>query len=253
MSEQHPDPVFQPSLIVKYQRDNPFKKLNAIVYEILENAIIACRIPPGTKISSTQIAEQLNVSRTPVEEAIYHLKERGLLCAREGKKGLYTPSSTDKLLDISLDNLFEARIAIECTAAYRCAQYNFDVDLDKMRMLANMYYVSFKKGYFTQYALIDNNFHKLIIQSCGNPALERMFNTIEKQNKYYAIRSQDYLQKLAGETSLKVVSRQHMNIYQAIESGMPEMAEHAMKEHLNSGLMMCMRYRDVDYSAWKGE
>lgn len=251
MIEGKDEVLFQPSMIAKYQRDNPFKKLNTIVYDILEDSIIACRIPPGTKVSSTQIADQLNVSRTPVEDAIYRLKEKGLLITREGKKGLYTPFSVDEMLDVSLDDLFEARIAIECTAAYRCAQYNFDVDLDRMKALANMYYVSFKKGYFKDYALIDNSFHKMIIQSCGNPALEHMFNTIEKQNKYYAIRSQAYLEKLSGENSLKVVSRQHMNIYQAIESGMPEMAEHAMKEHLNSGLMMCMRYREMDRSVSK--
>ncbi len=248
MPEELQESIFNPETIAHYQKSNPFKKLHAIVYEVLENAIITCTIPPGTRISSTQIAEQFKISRTPVEDAILRLRESGLLCTRPGKKGLYTISSTETMFDISLSDLFEARTAIECRAAYRCAQYNFDVDLAKLKALANMYYYSFEKNYFQKYALIDHNFHKFIVKSCGNPALESMFNTIEKQSRYYSIRSQAYIQQLSGESSLKVISRQHMNIYQAIESGSPEMAEHAMREHLNYGLMMCMRYRDVDKS-----
>lgn len=229
--------------IAEIERLEPFKKRNEVLYTLLEDLVVMCKIPPGTRVSSTIIARMLNVSRTPVEEAMNRLKREGLLVEGEGGKGLYTYKGIEQLRNISLDDLFEARKAIECAAARRCAMHNFELDLEKLRELAQGYSDCLMHNSFDRYTRLDNSFHRTIAQSCGNGALARMYSTIERLNIYYMNRSKAYLQRLAGNTDLKIIARQHLNIYEAIERGSPDTAESAMRTHLDAGLIMCLRYR----------
>lgn len=51
----------------------------AYSYHVLKEQILQLKLEPGTKISEKEIAEQLNVSRTPVREAFMKLAEEELL------------------------------------------------------------------------------------------------------------------------------------------------------------------------------
>ena len=71
--------IFNPNRIQDVQRENPFAKISDIVYDILAEAILSTSILPGSKLNIASIAEQLQVSRTPVFTAIERLKESGLV------------------------------------------------------------------------------------------------------------------------------------------------------------------------------
>ena len=58
---------------------NPFEKISNIVLKELESAIITSQFSPGQKLSVSQIAEAMNVSPTPVWEAIERLQQLGLV------------------------------------------------------------------------------------------------------------------------------------------------------------------------------
>ncbi|MFW5994144.1 MAG: GntR family transcriptional regulator, partial [Halanaerobiaceae bacterium] len=51
-----------------------YKPLRMQVYEVLREAILTGKLDPGEKIIEVKIAEKLNVSRTPVREAIRMLE-----------------------------------------------------------------------------------------------------------------------------------------------------------------------------------
>lgn len=238
MAEARWDEVFNPAELEKLQRDNPFKKLNDSVCELLENAIISYSIPPSTKLSPVKIALSLGVSRSPVTDALETLAQRGLVKSASGKKGYYV----FELSHVSLRNLFNARIALEGTAAYLCAQRNMELRLPDLERLAKLFYASFEKQYFNRYAMIDQAFHNLLIDSCGNPLIAQMYRSIERLNTYYSIRSQDYLKSMGDSPELQTVAGQHLTIYRAIEMGMPDMAQQALKDHLNMGYIMGMHY-----------
>ena len=73
------DEYFRPELVHKAQEQNPFLKLNDVVYGIIENGIIHGTLPPGTRLGVVRIASLLEVSRTPVSEALEQLKSEGLV------------------------------------------------------------------------------------------------------------------------------------------------------------------------------
>ena len=69
-----------PDLIKQAQKENPFAKLGEIVYQILETQILSLTLQPGSKLRINSIAEDLNISATPVREAIDMLED-GELCS----------------------------------------------------------------------------------------------------------------------------------------------------------------------------
>ena len=104
---------FKPELVHKAQDANPFLKLNDVVYNIIENGIIYGMLPPGTRLGVVRIAGLLEVSRTPVSEALEQLSNEGLVVTPSNRMGLY-------VFDIShtsLEQLFMARKSLEGTAA----------------------------------------------------------------------------------------------------------------------------------------
>lgn len=58
---------------------NPFEKLSSIVFRIMEDAILSSELAPGERLNVAKIAGELEVSATPVREAIEQLCARGLV------------------------------------------------------------------------------------------------------------------------------------------------------------------------------
>lgn len=216
---------FHPGLIEEAQKQNPFLRLNDLVYSIIEKAIVYGGLPPGTRLSIVKIANLLNVSRTPVSDALDQLQKEGLVVSPPSRKGHY-------VFDIShasLEQLFMARKALEGTAAYICARQNGNVDMQRLRSLAIRFQRTFEKREFTNFSELDQDFHNQIIQSCRNPYILKMYEALERFISYYSIRSQEYMSSLGNDPTFAVLSSQHMAIYRAIALGMPELAETARK------------------------
>ena len=180
----------------------------------------------------------MNVSRTPVSDALEQLQREGLVVTPPSRKGHY-------VFDIShasLEQLFMARKALEGTAAYICARQNGGVDMPKLRGLAIKFQRTFEKREFTNFSELDQDFHNQIIQSCRNPYILKMYSAMECFISYYSIRSQEYLLSLQNEPTFAVLAGEHMAIYRAIELGIPELAEATSKNHLSTCYNLCMRY-----------
>ncbi len=229
---------FYPELVTKAQEQNPFLKLNELVYKLLATAILTSGLPPGTRLNIVRIAQLLNVSRTPVADAMDQLVKEGLVVTSPTRKGHYVFD----LSHSSLEQLFMARKALEGTAAYICARQNTLVELGEMKQLAERFAQVFETGDFEHFSELDQDFHNLVITSCRNTYITKMYSVLKQFISYYSIRSQEYMLSLHGDPSLAILSCQHMSIYRAIELGLPDMAESASKAHLDTCYNFCMRY-----------
>src|SRR5580693_9279427 len=86
--------------------------LAEIVFGIVRDAIVRKDLPPGSRISEARLAAQLNVSKTPVREALLRLEGIGLIVP-DGNRGA-------RVVKPSADNIqhaFEVRTALEGFAA----------------------------------------------------------------------------------------------------------------------------------------
>ena len=230
--------IFNTAQVEAEQLKNPFMQLNDVVYGILERAIINFELAPGAKLSVAQISEQLGVSRTPVTYALEQLKTEGLVSSNPGHRGYY-------VWDISyasLENSFMARKALEGTATYICAQRGVFRNDDRPKILAEQFEAAITQRNFTDFSVIDTSFHRLIIRSCGNPYILKAYQQMERFINYYSIRSQIYLLDKDSDHVLETLANQHLAIYNAIMSGIPELAENTDKMHLDTCYNISIRY-----------
>ena len=84
------------------------KSIREQVYDYLKDEIVNGKIKEGSRIVEEEFAERLNISRTPLREAIRMLELEGLIEARE-KGGVTVPKTTKK----DVEEVVKIRIALE--------------------------------------------------------------------------------------------------------------------------------------------
>ncbi|MEX5341077.1 GntR family transcriptional regulator [Pseudomonas sp. I2] len=132
------------------------------VYKTLLDAISDGSIAPGTRLTQEEIAEQMEVSRSPVLQALRLLKKDGLVQDAPGRGVLVTPLTIE-----SISNLYLIRGALDNLAAKMAAARGAAID---------PVYVSrgreISKGKNIK-AMIDADmaFHNAIYEASGNPLI----------------------------------------------------------------------------------
>ena len=99
-------------------------------YARLRGEIMDGQLPPGHRMREQELSERLQVSRTPVREALSRLQADGLL-VMQPRSGL----AVAELDDAGVIELYETREALEGTAAQLAARYANPRDIAAMRSI----------------------------------------------------------------------------------------------------------------------
>lgn len=186
------------------------------VYKSLLDAISAGTLAPGERITQEDLAEQLNVSRSPVLQALRLLKKDGLLEEAPGR-GLVVA----RLDPARIGHLYQVRGALEALAARLAAQRGARIPpslIDAGREAAAGADVN---------ALIeaDMAFHRAIYEACGNPCI------LETQTLHWV-----HLRRVMGAVLQRSAGRsgiwdEHAGILKAINDGDGERAAMLSQQH----------------------
>lgn len=136
--------------------------LAAEVYGRLRADIFDFRLLPGDRFSEGEIAERLDVSRTPVREALFRLQRDGYVDV------LYRSGWQVRPFDMRhFENLFEVRIVLETAAIDKIIRQSVASRLDDLREIwcvpASRYYED-----PDVLAVLDEQFHARIVAATGN-------------------------------------------------------------------------------------
>jgi len=160
---------------LKYPSDR--KSLGEHVFENLRQAIIRGEVAPGTRLVESRIADALDISRTPVREAIHKLEREGLIekLARGGFGVL-------GLTRNEIEETFGIRSVLESYAASLAA-----LNYHKGELLALEEKINEYEKYLTKKAVrkflpkINTEFHDLLYALSRSPKLIRMINHLRDQ------------------------------------------------------------------------
>lgn len=144
--------------------------LRQIVYEKLRAAIVDGVLPPGSKLSEIELAEQMAVSRTPVREAIRQLAQTGLVTLSPRKGAFVTLPS---LKDAS--DLYELRIALEILAV---ENLSVDPPVEELKRFRSVFASMTDTTPAAEYVKEDHKFHAALYQSGTNRFLTLMLKNI---------------------------------------------------------------------------
>lgn len=206
--------------------------------DLLETQIITAYEQGGKLPSEQALAEQYQVSRTIIREAIKLLHERGLIDSRTGSGAYVTKPEANNVSDvvsriIRMNNIdaqaiYDVRGILEEAAVRRAAQYVTKEQIARMeRTLATLRDRSIS---FDQRRDFDFEFHYQIAQASGNPLLVVLIETMANVFKD-VITSGIFLEGGIDDGIMR-----HQKILNAIAARDPDQAELAMREHLAQSL-----------------
>jgi len=197
------------------------------VYNYLYENIIDLTFQPGCGLSENEIGGLLNVSRTPVREAMIQLAKEDLV-AIVPQIGTFV-----SLIDPTL--VEESRFMRETLeiAVIKLAAGNINTDtLVELAENLKRQRVEIKAGNYREFLDYDDNFHKIIFSSLGK---ERTWQAIVQMNAQY--KRVRVLRLLTTETSRwEEILTEHENLYKALKSKDAHLAEVMMKDHLTKSV-----------------
>lgn len=140
----------------------------------LRDLILSGEFAPGQRLAEQQLAERLGASRTPVRGALVTLEQEGLVEANETGKYLVRRFTAQEVADaIAVRGHLEgmaARLVAE-HGVPRQLQGELQVCLDEGDRLLTDQPLTMES--YAAYALMNDRFHALVLEACGNRALQR--------------------------------------------------------------------------------
>jgi DNA-binding GntR family transcriptional regulator len=195
------------------------------VYGTLTELVLGHTLAPGDRINIEALARELDVSPTPVREALARLESDGLV----RKRPLVGYTVTPLLTRQEFTDMFDMRLVLEGAAA-RWAALRADKANRKRIVLEAATTITpadaDSDGWQSHAAFtkLDAQFHDLIAEVAGNPLLRdgiaRLHSHLHLHRLYFP-----YAQ--AGTTG-----QEHRSIAAMIRAGEPDLAEAAMRQHL---------------------
>ena len=218
----------------RYIDENPDAKLRDLVMKLLYDEIVGLRIAPGTKLNVNQFAASLGISRTPVAEAIANLSEIGFVVSHPRQSGSF-------VLDLNLPDmidLYRVRNAIESEAAALCAHHAEDSVIRELSLLAEAFRDSVIRRDIRGLKDTDMPFHRLIVDSCGNPYIVRTYEQILPKLIMYQSSMMEFVGLKANERNpwLPSVKFNHISVVAAIRMRTPDLARQSMADHISTSL-----------------
>jgi len=196
-------------------------RLSDAVYETLLEAILGGRLAPGTIVSEVSLAKQLDVSRTPVHDALRQLAKDGLVAQQANRRAVIATFSADDVHDI-----FEMRKLLECEAARRAATRIDRPTLANLRGLAEALAKGRKKpDWLARWADFDEEFHAAIARAAGSP---RLYQDIVR----YRVLHRGFNKLATNVEVLQQALDEHGRILDALERRDADAAAAAMAEHI---------------------
>ncbi len=154
-------------------------------YVAIRRAILDGRLRSGERIIEQRLAEALQVSRTPVREALHKL-ERENLVARSGRGVAVQTFSID---DVRV--IYDMRAEIEGYAAGRAAERITDIELTEMRMAQQSLVAAVADpdpdagDPVLGPARMNQHFHGLVVKAARSAPLERMVDNVSQTPLIY--------------------------------------------------------------------
>jgi DNA-binding GntR family transcriptional regulator len=203
------------------------QSLHEQTYQALRTAILSGELGAGDRLVETQLAKALQVSRTPIREAIRQLQRENLIMT-DAHGGL-------RVIQLTVSDavhLYDCRIALERLSVVEACRLVDRSQLECLERVVAEAENSVDKPTHPltncQLLHIDHQFHRLLAECSHNPWLVSLLDQVFDQMSLLRIRT---MQQNPGVLEIRL---EHRRIYEAIAEGDEDGAIQAIVEHLSA-------------------
>jgi DNA-binding GntR family transcriptional regulator len=183
----------------------------------LRLAIVTGALGPGERISEPLLAEQLQVSRSPVREALHRLEEERLVARTASRRiTVWLPTEAD------VDEIFSLRVMLESLAAERTVQQLTDDDFAALEQLIHQQEGLIANQEYVELIREDKYFHEYFVKRADHTRLR------------------EWWQQIMGQWEVLIYRRMHYAPTKVVPSIVPD----------HRALLEAYYDRDVDKVIW---
>jgi len=210
--------------------ENPIS-IRQRVCDYLRNEVLSNRIPAGSRLVEAQLAKQINVSRTPIREALHILEMEGLIESfpRVGYR-------VKELRWEDVEEICEIRAVNEILAAKWAMKRIIAEELAAMKENINLAESEIQGGQAELFAERDAEFHEMLAKASGSQRLLELCQMLRRHMLRYRIES-----LYVPESGLRAVAG-HRRILTCIEKKDDIGIEAAIRDHLEQSKRDIRRY-----------
>ncbi|WP_085524307.1 FadR/GntR family transcriptional regulator [Tuberibacillus sp. Marseille-P3662] len=207
-------------------------------------------LSPGAKLDSVeQLAENFNVGRSAIREALSALRAMGILKMHQGE-GTYIREFDPKTLSSSVltavlmnkkdvKDLLQVRKILEKGSVSLAAEHATEADLKPI--FAALEAMKHANGDEELGEKADLDFHMAIVRASENRFLVDLMDSVS-ETMVAAMRETRRVWLYSKETTLDRLYEEHRQIYEAIKQGQPDEAETLMMSHLTEVENILLKY-----------
>ena len=183
----------------------------------LREMIASYRFTPGKWINVESLAKELEVSRTPVWQALKDLEKEGLV-THTPKQGIRMVQMTPEMAH----DLYSVRGLLEGMAGRLAVEKINSGTLKCLEAILKKQYKIVQNQDVVAYSKSDFEFHALIYNSCGNWLLKELLENIKSRSRPFVCDITSALPELYGD---------HKTVVEAFRYRDPDAAEKILKTH----------------------
>lgn len=196
------------------------RSLSEIAYEKLLDKLLSGELLAGSALHERRLAEALNISRTPLREALSHLEAEGLVTREVGRLMTVRRISVQSYIEI-----LQVRKLLETEAAGLAAGRIDKTTAERIREKI-WTLMETENPTPTQHWAVDDLIHSTIAEATGNLLLAEMIRDLRRRTHIFNTRR--------IPSRLKPGSLEHLALIDAVMIDDAEKARALMSEHLDN-------------------
>lgn len=193
-------------------------------YGFIKEKIINLEFTPGQKLPAQGLAKSLQVSRTPVREALARLEQEGLV-RRDGGWGYVVLGISFK----EIFDLFKVRESLEVLAALEALPFMDKEKLQSLKAIIDQSARYLKDNDNIRFRIESRHYHMTLAAYSHNDLLIHMLSSINDRVRLVAAMQLDLRTARAQE-----ILAENRAIQKALESGKPDAVRVAVLAHVNN-------------------
>lgn len=209
--------------MLEFTKIKSMSLLSEEVYHQILNAVMTRTIDPQQRIIQTLLADQMNVSRTPVRDALIRLENEGVL-VRDGRSGYKIRKYSKR----EILQIYQSREAVESFAIGLLTRRKDDRVIERIETIVHEM-ESIPKNTITEYYDANRTIHRAFVYETSNSFLLELFDTIWNRSSSYMLFSE------LGSDKFDTTLTGHTELCDAVRSGDERFAVECMRKHIQEG------------------
>ena len=206
---------------------NVFSSKGSLAYSELRQMILTGALAPGSRISQYELAENMQMSITPLREAIRRLSSEGLITMDTHRDSKVADMSAAEARE-----LLEVRLSLEPSATELAAYRRTDADIAIIRAAAEKL-LPVTRVWGEDAIIAHRDFHRAVYTASHNATLIKLLDDLwDKSDRYRRIG----LELPSGDEPRTIDLNQHHQILELVTAGDGPGAAELARTHIANSL-----------------